>query len=125
MWNAGPPDFLRREQEKKFTPVTAFPIEHPLNSVGVLRPVNDGTYEQTSIQPQYQTQGYEEAPAGRAKVRYVNNDDPHFVAVAQATAIGGGRSKHRRKKSRKTKTRRRKTKTRRRKTKTRRRKSRR
>ena len=124
MWNAGPPDFLRREQEKKFTPVTAFPIEHPLNSVGVLRPVNDGTYEQTSIQPQYQTQGYEVAATG-AKVINVNNDDPTFVPVTEATPIGGGRSKHRRKKSRKTKTRRRKTKTRRRKTKTRRRKSRR
>ena len=93
MWNAGPPDSLRRETENKSTPVTSVPIKHPLNPVGVLRRMNDGTYEQTSIQPQYQTQGYE---------------------VAEATPIGGGRSKHRRKKSRKTKTRRRKTKTRRR-----------
>ena len=85
---------------------------------------NDGTYEQTSIQRQYQTEGHEVAPAG-AEVTIVNNDDPNLVPVTEATRINGGRSKHRRKKSRKTKTRRRKTKTRRRKMKTRRRKSRR
>jgi len=117
MWT--PPDNLRRFQEYNARPVTAISFEHP-RSVGVLTQMNspnDGTYEQTGALPQYQTVGFEEAPAG-AQVTVVSNNDPNFVPVASATRINGGRSKHRRKKSRKTKTRRRKTKTRRRKSNT-------